>query len=181
MNNQGTVKPNYIAAAVGAAVLSLSTGCALVENPWRDCLAHAPPVTTPSVDAAMAFEATATQAHRHYAMMERETASGAVLHWPLYFEDPYVDQYPPDDGQFAWTLEDLWYAVYGPSRFAVNFVAAPVSKVVNLPWQTMASDGEWDRCDSRRFDAVPADVCWVCTTVATDEKNPQTGDAAPTG
>ena len=67
--------------------------------------------------------------------------NGAVKHGPVYFEDPF-EETGGDDRSFAWTGEDYWHSLYGPSRFLVSAVLFPVSAALTPPWQVMESDGQ---------------------------------------
>lgn len=142
--------------SIAGFLLTSSTGCVIVPNPWKDSFCDQPAATTASVRAAFVADTTYEQTSRGYTDMTRTvSAPKGVLHGPTYFEDPFLDR-ETDDGKFAWTGGDLLYAVYGPGRFGVNFFAAPVSMVVNPPWQIMQSDGLSAEGDARRFDAIPA-------------------------
>jgi len=74
--------------------------------------------------------------------------TGAVTHWPLYFEDPFVDKghgrtdatTPHNVYHLGW--ED-WLAIpYGAARFTGNWLALPISAIVTPPWTPMESDGK---------------------------------------
>ncbi len=66
--------------------------------------------------------------------------SGEVVHWPLWFEDPFEDK-GSDDGKFAWTWEDYFAIPYSAGRILVNLVGLPASMVVTPPGTPMVSDG----------------------------------------
>ena len=78
-------------------------------------------------------------------------ASGIVTHWPLYFEDPFVDKgagrtdctNPRNVYRLGW--EDFVAAPYGLGRHIVNWMFLPASAVVTPPWTVMASDGKLSR------------------------------------
>jgi len=78
-------------------------------------------------------------------------ASGIVTHWPLYFEDPFVDKgagrtdctNPRNVYRLGW--EDFVAAPYGLGRHILNWMFLPASAVVTPPWTVMASDGKLSR------------------------------------
>jgi len=74
----------------------------------------------------------------------------AVTHWPVYFENPFVDKGnqatdPADrdapDSRFESEAVDDLAAIYGHARFLLNIVGWPVSAIVTPPGAIMASDG----------------------------------------
>ena len=135
----------WIIGIVGlAAAAVLVHGCQLLEAPFVDELAAGPAVTTPSVEAARAIAAKPRLPHRPHAPVELELPAGTVTHGPLYFQDPYEDR-SCDDGRFAWSGEDYFCWLYGPSRFLANTVFAPVSAAVMPPWHLMESGAGADR------------------------------------
>lgn len=80
---------------------------------------------------------------REFMPLHVATSPQAVTHWPLYFEDPFVDKGDGrtgfDEHRLGW--ED-WVAMpYGYSRYTVNWLFLPVSMVVTPPWTLMESDG----------------------------------------
>lgn len=127
-----------------AGILSLIalglTGCALVNNPFRDDLAHEPPPTTGSVEGVRMSGAAEQITTRGFEVSHRHPEDGAVLHWPTWFEDPYEEN-GSEDGKFAWTAVDYWQMVYWRGRFLVEAAIWPVSAIAEPPWAVMASDG----------------------------------------
>lgn len=127
-----------------AATAVLVPGCQLVEAPFIDELAAGPAVTTPSVEAARAMSTEPRFSHRPHAPVKVELPAGTVTHGPLYFQDPYEGT-GSDDGRFAWSGEDYFCWLYGPSRFLLNTAFFPVSAAVTPPWHLMESDARADR------------------------------------
>lgn len=125
------------------AVLLLS-GCAYVPNQWVD---DSPATTvewaTPTTKVIEAQYAPAEQRRHDWEVAPITAASGTVTHWPLYFEDPFVDKGDGRKGfdryRFGW--EDYLAALYCYSRFTLNWLFLPVSAVVTPPWTLMESDG----------------------------------------
>jgi len=117
-----------------------SPGCQLAQNPFRDELAGALPVATPSVSGVE--EAAVAPAYRTRPFIDREAtmADGAVLHVPLFFEDEW-DVVAAADGRFAWEASDWARWPSWHVRFLINLAAFPVSCVSTPPWAVMASDG----------------------------------------
>lgn len=135
--------------------LLLISGCSMMASPFRDEYAHLPPVSTPSVDSALAADVPPSQQERIGEEKTRSAADGNVVHLPLYFEDPFEDS-GSEDGQFAWTGEDYVWIAYARLRFMANVFAFPVSAVVNPPWQEMVSDGRLSGCGrGQEFDPEP--------------------------
>ncbi len=178
---------------VGGWLLGAATACRMMQNPYRDELAAAPPVTTASVEAARSRPAERRSTQRPFHETVIGTASGKVYHGPLYFETAGEDPDPADD-RFAWSGEDHLRILTDPTRFLFNAVLFPVSVVVTPPWQFMVSDGVPDRSVVWvRHDARPGDPAAETHAVpprkqapdrATDEKSdtkphPSSGDGAP--
>ncbi len=131
------------------------TGCAHLNNPWKDSSAV--------IDGDM----TTASAQGYYGKAEfaavmvrsspQETVyyeNGAVTHWPLWFEDPFEDKgndatpprdRDPIDNRFAVNWADYLHLGYGPGRLLLNTVAWPISAIVTLPGTLMESDGRLDR------------------------------------
>lgn len=147
----------------GSLFIMLLTGCAHVPNYYRE--------TGPSVDMAWdsptamdikeRFEPAQIQP-RDWTRSTVAPKSGAIHHWPLYFEDPFEDKShgrtTATHGHNVYHLgwED-WVALpYGLSRFTANWLMLPVSAVVTPPWTVMVSDGEISRqLVFRDHDATP--------------------------
>lgn len=158
-----------IAALLAAGVL---LGCAHVPNHYREdgpatTMAWDSPTTA---DIKARYQPLEPRSRGWEPAVVRPT-SGAVVHWPLYFEDPFEDKghgrtdatHPHDVYRLGW--ED-WVAVpYGISRFTLNWLMLPVSAVVTPPWTPMVSDGKlskqllWydhDATPLRKVEAEPA-------------------------
>ncbi len=147
-----TAMKNMFRGCVGLVLLA---GCGRIVNPFRDEYANRPPVTTPSVEAVLAADVQPSVQERLGVEKTRCAADGSVAHGPLYFEDP-SEEHGSEDGQFKWTGADYAWMVEWRARFLVNLIAFPVSAVVNPPWQTMESDGNYSCCGrGKKFDAEP--------------------------
>jgi hypothetical protein len=122
-------------------------GCAEVVNPWADDVPEADVVTTASVEGVRAHRQDMEPPPQRVVSAERTRGSvedGTVTHWPLWWEDPFVDK-GSEDGLFAWTWEDYFAMPYGLGRFLVNTMGWPVSVAVQPPWTVMGSDGVLSR------------------------------------
>jgi hypothetical protein len=158
-----------VAALVGAAVL-VAPGCSELLAPWADDLPTADDVTTPSVEGVRAADQQPAQRTASLEPARIEPQSGTVTHWPLWWEDPFVDR-GSEDGQFALTGEDYIAFPYGLGRFILNTMAFPVSAAVTPPGTIMASDGVVSRQalgydhDAERWPGsmVPIDILEVGT------------------
>jgi hypothetical protein len=126
----------------------VTCGCAHAPNQWvEDGPATTADWETPTTKDIMA-NYTASGVREHDWEPSRFVGdSGAVTHWPLYFEDPFVDKGHGREGmdkyRFGW--EDYVAALYCYSRFTLNWIAFPVSAVVTPPWTLMESDGRLSR------------------------------------
>ncbi len=122
------------------AVWTLATvGCQMIADPFADAVAQRGPITTPSVEGALAVETTRADLHRPFKVMELPAGDGTVTHGPLYFEDP--DEEADGDDRFAWTAQDYLRIFNWRGRFLFNLALFPVSVMVTPPWMVMASDG----------------------------------------
>jgi len=120
-------------------------GCAHVPNQWRE--------DGPSVDAKLespsesdirANYEPAELRHRDWETVTVSAASGAVTHWPLYFEDPFEDKgHGRSDYRLGW--EDYVAMPYGYARYTLNWLFFPVSTITTPPWTLMESDGVLSR------------------------------------
>jgi len=89
--------------------------------------------------------------HRDWPPATVAARSGAVSHWPLYFEDPFEDKgdgrtdqtNPRDVHRLGW--EDYVALPYCFARFTANWLLLPVSALVTPPWTVMESDGHLSR------------------------------------
>jgi hypothetical protein len=113
-------------------------------NPWRDDTPRAADVSTPSTRGVEASGVPAAQRSTDYEPQYVRAQDGTVAHWPLWWEDPFVDKGSEDD-QFAWTEEDYLAMPYGLGRFILNTMGWPVSVVVTPPWVVMGSNGVLSR------------------------------------
>lgn len=132
-------------AALGAGWLFLSAGCAATPNQWReDGPAATQTWSSPTVAAIESQYEPAEQRHRQWREMTVADAGGAVTHWPLYFEDPFVDKSHGRTGKNKYHLgwEDFVAGPYGYARHTLNWMFWPVSGIVTPPWRLMESDGE---------------------------------------
>jgi hypothetical protein len=144
---------------VGAVVAIWLTGglsgCAYVINPFADQSVPPEEMTTASERTARESRATPTVRHREWPASTATYPSGAVVHWPLWWEDPFEDK-GSDDGKFAWTAEDYFAMGYSFGRFLLNTVGWPVSAVVTPPGTPMVSDGRLSRqALGMDHDAIP--------------------------
>jgi len=80
---------------------------------------------------------------------------GDVVHWPLWFEDPFEDK-GSEDGKFAWTAEDYLAMPYSFARLLLNTMGWPISAIVTPPGAPMVSDGVLSRqALGKDHDAIP--------------------------
>lgn len=127
--------------AAMAVVICASCNQPPAVNPWRDD--SIPPSEYGTASSRYVRDTQAQPAIRTRAGMapsQAPIASGAVAHYPLWWEDPFEDQ-GDKDGQFAWTWQDYLHMAYGPARLSLNTLAWPVSAVVTPPGTPMVSDG----------------------------------------
>lgn len=137
------------AVMVVAVAVGLVAGCAHVPNQFRE----EGPSTTMAWDSPTAADVQARfqpapPRQRGWELTAARAESGAVAHWPLYFEDPFEDKghgrtdatHPHNVYHGGW--EDYVAILYGVSRFTANWLMLPVSAVVTPPWTVMESDGQ---------------------------------------
>jgi hypothetical protein len=123
-------------------------GCAHVPNQWRE---DGPATTaewdSPTAEDLRANYAPAEPRHRDWDVAPAAAESGAVTHWPLYFEDPFVDKGDGREGLNKYHIgwEDYVAMPYDYARFTLNWLMFPVSAVVTPPWTLMESDGRISR------------------------------------
>ncbi len=129
-----------------AVMLAVSPmiGCSEMINPWRDDTPRAEDVSTPSTRCLQASGVAAAQRSCDQERQCVRAQDGMVSHWPLWWEDPFVDKGSEDD-RFAWTEEDYIAMPYGLGRFILNTMAWPVSVAMTPPWVIMGSDGVLSR------------------------------------
>lgn len=129
-----------IATALIVAAASVACNQPPAVNPWADDAIGKEARTTPSRDGFLAAGREAVIRKRALPESELRLADGAVPHYPLWWQDPFVDKGDMDD-RFAWTWQDYLHMPYGLGRFILNTCALPVSVVVHPPGMPMASDG----------------------------------------
>ncbi len=163
-------------ALMSLLVAALVAGCAHIPNHYRE----EGPSTTMNWDSPTAADVKASHQpaeprHRSWQTTTVAAESGGVDHWPLYFEDPFVDK---GDGRTDETdphnvyrngWEDWVAFPYCPARFIGNTLLLPVSAVVTPPWTVMESDGKV----SRQFlgydhDAAPLERTWLGAPTVAD-------------
>ena len=129
--------------AVVAAACLAAWGCNRPSiNPFADSAeVPADAMTTASAEAIHQSGKAAVIRVRDWPESSVSAEDGTVTHWPVWWEDPFVDK-GSDDGRVAWTWEDLLAFGYGPARFVLNTVALPVSAVVTPPGTVLCSDGK---------------------------------------
>jgi len=140
------VRCSLARAAAGLLLVGtfLLVGCAQVPNQWReDGPAATADLDSPSAKDLRATHAPGPQRHRDWAVTTTAAESGAVTHWPLYFEDPFEDKGHGREGANKYHLgwEDCVAGPYTYARFTLNWLMFPVSAVVTPPWTLMESDG----------------------------------------
>lgn len=127
-----------------AGALLALVGCAHIPNQFReDGPAAVEELESPSsIDLYARFKPN-TQRHREWQQTCTRQENGAVTHWPLYFEDPFVDKGTGRKGRDCYHLgwEDAVATPYCFARFTLNWIAIPVSLVVQPPVMVMESDG----------------------------------------
>ncbi len=132
--------------ALGGGLLLAS--CAHSPDQFRET---GPSVTaqwdTPTAQDVRARVSPAEPHQRQWEPMVVHAADGAVTHWPLYFEDPFVDKGdgrtdetdPGNVHRLGW--EDYVALPYSFGRYTINWIFLPVSAIVTPPWTLMESDG----------------------------------------
>jgi hypothetical protein len=136
--------------------LVLLSGCSQFINPFKDGLANAPEISTPSTTGVQSGGVRRAGARRSHTAQFVTLHDGSVTHGPLLFEAPNEESADHDD-QFAWTREDYLHPFLWRGRFLLNLAALPVSEAMTPPWMTMQSDGvlQPNRIGEYR-DAAPA-------------------------
>lgn len=124
---------SLVATALLPAVL-FPLACQQFSDPFKDQLAGRPAPTTASAKGIRGAVPQRTGIrHRGLPAVTIDAKHALVDHGPLYFEDPH-ETAPDTNGTFAWTLDDYWNILYGPSRFMLDIGFFPVSAVVAPPW-----------------------------------------------
>ena len=176
---------SWLQIGVACSLVLLLAGCAHVPNQFRDD----GPAVTAQWDSPTALDVKergqpAEPSNRGWETITVAAESGAVTHWPLYFEDPFEDKghgrtdetHPGDVYRLGW--EDYVAFPYGLARYTANWLFLPVSAVVTPPWTLMESDGRLSRqALGYDHDATRAAPC----STATPEPEPEgeTDEAAP--
>jgi hypothetical protein len=130
------------APIVPLAAVVAAAGCSYAINPFADESLPREEMMSPSERQVRA------EAEKHPPIVRQREGteqdamveSGAVVHWPLWWEDPFEDK-GSDDGKFAWTYEDYIAMPYSWGRFLLNTGGWPVSAIVTPPGTPMVSDG----------------------------------------
>jgi hypothetical protein len=150
----------YVHRLSTAALLACVTGCASQyhTDPFRED-GPSSEVVWNSPTATDLYQRIDPQPQRARDFPARTvtTADGTVPHWPLYFQDPFVDKGHgrTDEDPTGMTAggrnkyhlgwEDYVALPYSPARWLLNTVAIPVSMVVQHPFTEMESDGHISR------------------------------------
>ena len=117
------------------AVLVL-VGCAQVPNQWaEDGPATTEQWNSPTANDLRANYTPAQQRHRDWETSSLSAQPDAVTHWPLYFEDPFVDKGHGREGLNKYHIgwEDYVAMPYCYARFTLNWLMLPLSATVTPP------------------------------------------------
>jgi hypothetical protein len=163
----------------------LLVGCAHVPNQWiEDGPTTAGDGDSPTAKDVYAHYAPAQQRQRDWSSASVSAEPGAVTHWPLYFEDPFVDKGHGRTGLNKYHIgwEDYVAMPYCYARFTLNWLMLPLSAVVTPPCVLMESDGRLSRqALGYDHDATRADRHDSEPSAAKDvEDDTQAGDTEPT-
>ena len=134
----------YVRAAAFVVLNSLLVvwaGCSQVPNQFReDGPSVGAALDTPTAADVLTRFQPAPQRHRDWEASFVLARSGAVTHWPLYFEDPFEDKGADRTGyRVGW--EDYVAVPLCHVRHALNLVLMPISAAIPPPWTVMESDG----------------------------------------
>jgi hypothetical protein len=95
---------------------------------------------TPSYDKIMsATPEPSPIPRRTWQHGEASPEPSTVTHLPSYFDDPIVTDGDGND-TYGWTFLDPAAVAYSPARYAVNFIALPVSMVKEPPATLLCTD-----------------------------------------
>jgi len=175
------------AAVLAISVTVICGGCAYTPNYHKET----GPSTIMSWDSPTAADvkarfASAERRQRDWPRTEVAAEDGAIIHWPLYFEDPFEDKghgrtdqtHPHNVYHRGW--EDGIALPYCLARFTVNWLLLPVSAIVTPPWTPIESDGRLSRqLAGMDHDAAPL-VPWPGCSVPhgdTTDATEQPGEA----
>lgn len=178
-------------AVVGPLLATLFLlGCAHVPNQWaEDGPATTEPWDSPTAKDVRAGHPPAPQRQRDWEASSIVAEPGDVTHWPLYFEDPFVDKGHGREGLNTYRLgwEDYVALPYGYARFTLNWLMLPVSAAVTPPWVLMESDGrisrqalgyDHDATRARRCDSDAPGTKEVTDESAADSAEPTNASGA---
>jgi hypothetical protein len=137
-------------AVLNCALVALGSlaGCAHVPNQWvEDGPATVMDQDSPTAQDLYEHYAPAEPRRRDWHALTLNTPYGAVTHWPLWMEDPFVDKGHGREGlnRFHLGWEDYVALAYVYPRYTLNWLGLPVSMVVTPPWTLMESDGALSR------------------------------------
>lgn len=144
--------PRCLVVFMSCCLSILLSGCAHIPNQFRE---DGPSVSaewdSPTAADVKSRTAAAESNCRDWELATVSVESGAVTHWPLYFEDPFVDKghgrtdetHPFDVHRLGW--EDYLALPYCLARHTANWLLLPASAVVTPPWTLMESDGRLSR------------------------------------
>jgi hypothetical protein len=140
----------------------LAGGCAHVPNQFvEDSPASTGEMESDAARDLYARYQPAPPRERGWPQTVTAVQSGAVQHWPLYTQDPFEDKgtdRPDGPNKYYIGWEDYVALPYGFARFTLNWIALPVSLVVQPPWTIMESDGELSKqCLGYDHDPTEAD------------------------
>ncbi len=119
-------------------------GCSELMNPFVDDVPATSEVSTTSVVGVRGSGVAPVMRERGFTPAYVSAQDGTVAHWPLWWEDPFVDKGSVND-QFAWTWEDYLAMPYGLGRSLLNTMGWPISAGVTPPYTVMGSDGVLSR------------------------------------
>jgi len=135
-----------------ALLICLTSGCAHTPNQFRESgpSVNAEWDSPTGADVRERFQPAAPR-DRGWDTVSVSAESGAVVHWPLYFEDPFEDKghgrtdtsSPHNVYHVGW--EDYIAMVYCPTRAVLNGALLPISAVVTPACLPMESDGRLSR------------------------------------
>ena len=142
-NGQTLLSNGRAPVLVVAVIAALTTACNKppAVNPWVDDSIPSSHHGTASSDAIRAAHVQpAVRVRDGFPQQPGPQVCYQVPHYPLWFEDSFVDQGDNND-TFAWTWQDYFTMPYGLARHLLNTTALPVSMIVTPPGTPMVSDG----------------------------------------
>lgn len=132
-------------ALFAAALAACAAGCSHLENHWvEDGPATRESLETPTTREVAAAAKAPVIREREWDQAVLAMEDAGVTHFPLYFEDPFVDKGHGREGLNVYYIgwEDYVAMPYSFARHTVNWMFLPVSAIVTPPWRVMESDGE---------------------------------------